>query len=316
MQPQADLGLNYSKETATELVAVLIAVTDFSARVLTIQDASLLPHGPLTPIHHSLQAGARTWVQQQTEQPLGYMEQLYTFVDINRSKKIGHHVVYISYLGLVKEADEHSLNLDAKWQDWYDYFPWEDLRQGRSQHIIEQILPHIQNWVDSAPSTRIRHMRQQRMNLCWARDGFTWHEENTLLRYELMYEVGLIPESPFFDDRLPPSIVGKEMQNHHRRVLATAMSRLRAKMQYRPVIFELMPPEFTLFQLQQSIEALNGVELHKQNFRRLINNQNLVEATGKESTPERGRPAQLYRFKSDVLQESLLSGYKFPTVNN
>lgn len=316
MQPQADLGLNYSQETATELVAVLIAVTNFSARVLTIQDGTLLPYGPLTPIHHSLQAGARTWVQQQTEQPLGYMEQLYTFVDVKRSKKVGHPVVYISYLGLVKEADEKNLKLAAKWQDWYNYFPWEDLRQGRSQEITQQILPHIQNWVDSAASTTIRHMRQQRMNLCWGLNGFAWHEENALLRYELMYEVGLIAESPYFDARLPEHVVGKPMHNHHRRVLATAMSRLRAKMQYRPVIFEVMPPEFTLFQLQQSIEALNGVELHKQNFRRLIHNQNLVEPTGKESTPERGRPAQLYRFKANVLQESLLSGYKLPTVSN
>ncbi|MEB3767505.1 NUDIX hydrolase [Acinetobacter sp. MD2] len=316
MQPQANLGLNTSQETATELVAVLIAVTDFSARVLTIQDGNLLPSGSLTPIHHSLQAGARTWVQQQTEQPLGYMEQLYTFVDINRSKKIGHPVVYISYLGLVKEAEEEDLKLAAKWQDWYDYFPWENLKYPKTADITQQILPHIQNWVDSAASPSIRHMRQQRMNLCWALNGFTWHEENTLLRYELLYEVGLIPESPYFSSQLPEQIVGKAMHNHHRRVLATAMSRLRAKMQYRPVIFEVMPPEFTLFQLQQSIEALSGVELHKQNFRRLIHNQNLVEATGKESIPERGRPAQLYRFKSDVLQESLLSGYKLPTVNN
>ena len=77
-----------------------------------------------------------------------------------------------------------------------------------------------------------------------------------------------------------------------------------------------MPPEFTLYQLQQSIQALSGVELHKQNFRRLIHNQNLVEPTGKEAIPERGRPAQLYRFKKNVHQESLLSGYKLPIMNN
>ncbi|MFT4022082.1 MAG: hypothetical protein QM666_11265, partial [Acinetobacter sp.] len=206
----------------------------------------------------------------------------------------------------------------AKWHDWYDYFPWEDLRYGRSDTVTQQILPHIQDWVDSASSTTIRHMRQQRMNLCWGLQGFSWHEENSLLRYELLYEVGLIAESPFFDGKLSENITGTPMHNHHRRVLATAMSRLRAKLQYRPVIFELMPQEFTLFQLQQSIETLNGVELHKQNFRRLIHNQNLLEATGKESLPERGRPAQLYRFKADVLQEGLLSGYKLklPTVSN
>ena len=45
------------------------------------------------------------------------------------------------------------------------------------------------------------------------------------------------------------------MRHDHRRVLATALSRLRAKIKYRPVIFELMPPEFTLLQLQNSVEA-------------------------------------------------------------
>ncbi|MHA3055169.1 hypothetical protein E0H77_02345 [Acinetobacter sp. ANC 4633] len=316
MQSHVHLELSTSQETATELVAVLIAVTNFSARVLTIQDGTLLPFGPLTPIHHSLQAGARAWVQQQTEQPLGYMEQLYTFVDIKRSQDSGHPVVYISYLGLVKEVDEQNLKLAAKWHDWYEYFPWEDRRSKDAEQVCQKILPKIQNWVDSAASVYLRQARQQRMNLCWGLSNYDWLEENTLLRYELMYEVGLIAESPYYDGRLPESITGKAMHNHHRRVLATAMSRLRSKLQYRPVIFELMPPEFTLYQLQQSIQALSGVELHKQNFRRLIHNQNLVEPTGKEAIPERGRPAQLYRFKENVLQESLLSGYKLPIMNN
>ncbi len=305
-----------STEGVTELVAVLIAVTDFSARVLTIADGELLPYGPLTPIHHSLQAGARAWVLQQTQQPMGYMEQLYTFVDVKRTRSTGHPVLYVSYLGLVKEAAEDSLKIEAKWQDWYRYFPWEDFRQGRPDWIDTILLPRIQNWADSAQSASMRENRKQRMNLCWGLGEHEWIEENALLRYELLYEVGLIPESPYFDSSLSENITGKAMRNDHRRVLATAMMRLRAKIQYRPVIFELMPPEFTLFQLQQSIEALTGIELHKQNFRRLIHNQNLVEATGKSIIPDRGRPAQLYRFKDNVLLENLLSGYKLPALSN
>lgn len=304
------------QETTTELVAVLIAVTHFSARVLTIHEGDLLPFGPLTPIHHSLQAGARTWVQQQTRQPLGYMEQLYTFVDIKRSKTIGYPVVYVSYLGLVKEADEEKLALDAKWHDWYDYFPWEDKRTPQANENNRLIISKIQDWIDSSSNTEIHLQRTQRMNLCWGLNGHEWQEENVLLRYELMYEAGLIAESPYFNHQLPEKITGQPMHNHHRRVLATAMTRLRAKLKYRPVIFDLMPPEFTLLQLQKSLEALTGIELHKQNFRRFIHNQNLIEATGKEAIVERGRPAQLYCFKKNVLQESLLSGYKLPAANN
>ena len=59
----------------------------------------------------------------------------------------------------------------------------------------------------------------------------------------------------------------------HRRILATAIARLRGKIKYRPIVFELMPPSFTLLQLQRTVEALAGVRLHKPNFRRLVEQQ-------------------------------------------
>ena len=78
----------------------------------------------------------------------------------------------------------------------------------------------------------------------------------------------------------------------HRRILATGIARLRAKIKYRPVVFELMPPTFTLLQLQRTVEALAGWLVHKQNFRRLIEQQELVEETGETSpTPAAGRPS-------------------------
>ena len=87
----------------------------------------------------------------------------------------------------------------------------------------------------------------------------------------------------------------------HRRILATAIGRLRGKIKYRPVVFELMPPSFTLLQFQRAVEALAGVRLHKQNFRRLIEQQGLVEETGEVSTETGGRPAKLFRFRREVL---------------
>src|SRR4029077_10697318 len=85
------------------------------------------------------------------------------------------------------------------------------------------------------------------------------------------------------------------MAADHRRVLATAIGRLRGKIKYRPVVFELMPPAFTLLQLQRTVEALSGVRLHKQNFRRLVEHQGLVEETGGISAETGGRPAPLPR---------------------
>ena len=101
-----------------------------------------------------------------------------------------------------------------------------------------------------------------------------------LQRYELLYEAGLVPEAPHRTAARPWRKPGKPMRQDHRRILATGIARLRAKITYRPVVFELMPPQFTLLDLQRSVEALAGRHLHKQNFRRLVEQQELVEETG------------------------------------
>jgi hypothetical protein len=93
------------------------------------------------------------------------------------------------------------------------------------------------------------------------------------------------------------------MRFDHRRILATAISRLRAKLKYRPVVFELMPETFTLTELQHTVEAISGRHLHKQNFRRLVEQGRLVEPAGGASVSTGGRPAALYRFRRDVMSE-------------
>ena len=100
------------------------------------------------------------------------------------------------------------------------------------------------------------------------------------------------------------------MRFDHRRILATAIARLRAKLKYRPVVFELLPPEFTLTELQRTVEAISGRHLHKQNFRRLVEAGALVEPTGVMSTQTGGRPAALFRFRREVLQERPAPGLR------
>ena len=132
-----------------------------------------------------------------------------------------------------------------------------------------------------------------------------WDEEKVLERYELLYEAGLVQES-VRDGRAAAgaaAAAGHRMMFDHRRILATAIARLRGKMKYRPVVFELMPPSFTLLELQRTVEAISGMRLHKQNFRRLVEDQGLVEGTGKYRAQARGRPAELFRFRREVLRE-------------
>ena len=154
-------------------------------------------------------------------------------------------------------------------------------------------------------------LRAERLGLAFAR---SWNEELVLERYELLYEAGLIQESWRDLGRpAPPNdglVFGVPMGADHRRVLATAIGRLRGKIKYRPVVFELMPPAFTLLQLQRTVEALSGVRLHKQNFRRLVEHQGLVEETGGISIETGGRPARLVRFRREVLLERLAPGLR------
>ena len=98
----------------------------------------------------------------------------------------------------------------------------------------------------------------------------------------------------------------------HRRILATGIARLRAKIKYHPVVFELMPDTFTLLQLQRCVEALAGKLVHKPNFRRLIEQQELVEETGETSQDTGGRPAKLFRFRRAVFAERAIAGTKLP----
>ena len=104
--------------------------------------------------------------------------------------------------------------------------------------------------------------------------------------------------------------LGEPMRFDHRRILATAIARLRAKLKYRPVVFELMPAEFTLTQLQHTVEAISGRLVHKQNFRRLVESAALVEPTGETSTETGGRPAALFRFRREVLAERPAPGLR------
>ena len=104
--PDTALTESVARSVHAELVAVLVAVTNGEPRVLTTEDARALPAGPFELSHRSLQAGLRAWVEAQTHHPLGYVEQLYTFADGDRSDESGARVMSVSYLGLTREAGE------------------------------------------------------------------------------------------------------------------------------------------------------------------------------------------------------------------
>jgi hypothetical protein len=294
----------------TELIAVLVAVTDGDPRVLTIENGYALPSGPLEPGHRSLQSGLRAWVERQTHHPIGYVEQLYTFADQLRVNAPadphsgGARGISISYLALSREAAAEYPG--ASWRSWYHYFPWEDQRQDNPQ--LAALQKQLTGWAAGEAG------RLARLAGLFGGAERGWNEELVLQRYELLWEAGLVPEATREALVAATPAPGKEMLNDHRRILATAIARLRAKIKYRPVVFELLPHEFTLLELQQTMEGLAGQSLHKPNFRRFIESQELVEETGRATSGLAGRPAKLFRFKQAVLEERSFTGSKLPLV--
>ncbi|BCP52325.1 membrane protein [Kaistia sp. 32K] len=296
-----------------DLIAVVVAMTDHGPSVLTVGQANALPSGPFELGHRSLQFGLRTWVEHQTGHQLGYIEQLYTFADRDRiGEQRQQRVISISYLALTR-AESADASGKRAWRCWYDYFPWEDHRSGIPPILANILQPRLLAWADGAELDAERRERQRRAAIVFGMDGHDWNEELVLQRYELLYEAGLIEEAMRGTERSASSpIPGVPMIADHRRILATGIARLRSKIKYRPVVFELMPPVFTLLQLQRAVEALSGRLVHKPNFRRLIEQQDLVEEAGGTTADTVGRPAKLFRFRHAVLDERVAAGTKLP----
>lgn len=256
-----------------------------------------LPFGRFDPDEHrTFELALRDFVERQTAVPLGYVEQLYTFGDKGReapraslvSGDEADRIVSVGYLALSPEATEPSLE-SAAWQPWYHFFPWEDQRTD-GQEMRETIVEQLARWAGHDEE------RQERLRSTFFSADDCWEEERALDRYELMYEARLVAEAHRDRDGVEgPELFGDAMISDHRRILATAIGRLRGKLRYRPVIFKLIPETFTLSTLQSGVEALLGFSVHKQNFRRAVESAELVTKTAKAAQQTKGRPAALYR---------------------
>lgn len=288
-----------------ELSAVITNVTA-GTPCIVVAPGMALPTGPLETQHKKLEQALRSWVASQSGLTLGYVEQLYTFADKDRETD-GRRYVSIGYLALAPNL------ADTQTVDWYLFFPWEDQRAGPPVKLMGLIHKALAQWKNEASTALLRKQRLARIEINFPKEARNWNEELVLQRYELLWEAGLIEESVRSGNRrAKETIPSLPMAHDHRRILATAMARLRAKIKYRPVVFELMPERFTLLQLQNTVEALAGLRLHKQNFRRLVLGQGLVEETRGQSQDKRGRPAQLFSFRRDVLEERAVAGTKLP----
>ena len=312
------------------LSAVVVAISGGEAVVLTVEPGDSLefpslPFGPFDPEDRTFELALRSFVTEQTGFELGYVEQLYTFGDRGRDAPLADvgagpaRVVSVGYLALTPHAEAAAPG--TAWSPWNRFFPWEDWRGGRPEAIDAVIAPRLAAWARQAPGEA--EARQARARALFALDGKAWNEERVLDRYELLYEAGVVPEAArdraLAERRAPPAAavqggLGEPMISDHRRILATGLGRLRGKLKYRPVAFELTTPEFTLSALQRVVEAISGLRLHKQNFRRAVERTGLVEPLGRFDLETGGRPAELHRFLRGRAADAPAQGLPLPAL--
>ncbi|MED5534765.1 MAG: hypothetical protein VX690_03600 [Pseudomonadota bacterium] len=323
--PGRGLGESRQSEFLVGLNAVVLAVTGRQPRVLTVSpqasEVGKLAASHSSPVTvHSLPSGSfdgendrtlelclRRSVVEQTNNELGYVEQLYTFADQgrdHRAKSRSGRVLSVGYLALAQESSLTAAKYSS-WENCFDYLPWEDWRNGRPD-IMDEIASELHQWAKG------RKDLLERVEICFGSGDAGWDAYKVLERYELLYEAKMVSE--FWLDRgqsvehLMCQRLGHPMAFDHRRILATGLGRVRGKLRYRPLIFEMIPETFTLLHLQQVAEALTGLRLKKQNFRRQVEQSGLVEGTGKLEQKTGGRPAELFRFRRAVLRERRAPG--------
>src|SRR5438270_8437953 len=178
--------MGYGAALSIGLSAVIVAASIQEPRVLTIRlphraagDGSVeaLPSGPLEAEHRTLEIGLRSWVERQTSQRLGYVEQLYTFGDRDRStgdEALALPALVVAYLALVREARPAGA-ADAEWRSWYRYFPWEDWRQGKPGLLLP-IEARLDHWAAETAGDAERRLREERVGLAFGGHGAAWNE--------------------------------------------------------------------------------------------------------------------------------------------
>jgi hypothetical protein len=323
---------------AIELVAAIIAVVRDEPMVRILTGGPMgrrLPAARYQPdAHGSLEEGLREAVLRDTSLDLGYVEQLQTvamcpalngaapgvFAATAKADQ-RPNTLSIGYLALAHGQGPET-ETTAQWLSWYTFLPWEDWRRGKPAVLTAVIEPKLQAWAaaDAALPTDAASLgRADRVRMAFGVDGAGWDEERVLERYDVLHGAGLLPEARSDagaangqngQNGQTDVGLGIALYGHHRRSLALAISRLRTKIKSRPVVFELMPERFTLYEFQRTVEAILGPHLHKQNFRRLVEHMGLVEPTEEIKNHTGGRPAKLFRFRQSVLWERIHPGVR------
>lgn len=297
---------------AVELTACLLSV-DGEEPVVLLDKRCLtkarFPSVAFDPeAHECLDGGVRKWLLNNTGLETGGLEQVHTARRSSETDAVGDvsPALSIGFLGLVP-PQQRSMVTSGVWRSCLDFMPWEDRRRqgGLTGHerIGRMLLERLQ--ASTLVGEQALERRSRRIRHAFGLDGAPWDETATLERCALVHS--LAPGLGDVDGLASEAPEPVDMVADHLQILAAAIGRLRARLRVRPIPVDLVPPVFTLLDLQRSAEAILGPSLHKQNFRRYVEGAGVIEATGTMRQQTGGRPAQLFRFRREGLLERRLA---------
>ena len=236
---------NYRKNSTKKMSILLVKRDNYPYK-----GKWCLPGGFLDPDTETLEECAKRVLKEETNLSKIYMEQLYTFDDLERDPRC--RVVSSSYMALVdKNRLSDSLNPNASWFNVALYDNGKD--------YISVVLDNDDEIIKFKIKKVLRDLTTDRYR-------FTINEiaENNKIAFD------------------------------HPLVIASGIERLRNKVNYTDVVFNMMPAYFTLGELQQVYEVILGKKLLAPAFRRIIANK--VEKTDKMKTGKGHRPSVLFKY--------------------
>ncbi|MDO5154708.1 MAG: NUDIX domain-containing protein [Eubacteriales bacterium] len=213
--------------------------------------------GGFVDIDENIDVAAYRELQEETNITNVYMEQLYTFGDVGRDKRM--RVISIAHMALIPPDSVKPIAGDDA-----EDVAWFTVEKRKDSNLEEQLI-----------------LTNEELNL-----KYVYKVENTIRKN------GVVSVAT-------PSIIASEENNKiafdHIEIINMGIDRLRNKVEYVPIAFNLVPEKFTLNDIQKVYEVILGRKLVKQNFRKWIDR--FVEELPEKQVSVGHRPATLYRYK-------------------